>query len=381
MISFVILFFTQCGNPDPVKEETKAVEKTMTVSFSDAQFKNSKIEFGAIEMKTISGTIKASGLLDVPPQSLVSISAPMGGFVKTTDLLQGSKVAKGQVVVVLQHPDYIQMQQDYLENKSQLEFLKAEYERQTELAKENVNSQKTLQQAKANYFSAQAKTEGLKNKLQLLNVNMENLDKGNMQSTITLFSPIAGYVTKVKTNIGAYVNPSDVLFTIVNTESLHAELTIFEKDVPRMKIGQQVLFTLANETKHRNAVVHLIGREISADRTVQVHCEIGNKDKELLPGMYLQAVIETDSSEVTALPEEAIVNFEDKYYIFVLSDKKKSESKNDGELLFEMIEVGTGGNELGYKEVILPENFSHSNKIVVKGAYNILAKMKNTEEL
>lgn len=379
------LLLSSCGgNSEETANEEHHDEKPDVVELTNAQYKTVGIELGNIEMRTISGTIPASGMLDVPPQSKVSISAPMGGFVKSTDLLQGSRVEKGQIVAVMQHQDYLQLQQDYLENISQLEFLKSEYERQEELAKENVNAKKSLEQAKANYYSMKGTLEGIKSKLQMLNINLENLSKGNIQSTINLYSPISGYVTKVNTNIGAFVNPTDVLLEIVNTEELHVELTVFEKDVPLLKIGQRVLFTLANEINHRFAKVHLIGREINTDRSVQIHCEIENQDKELIPGMYLKAIVETDSSHVTAVPEEAIVDFEGKKFIFIKTiDEHEDEGKHDKEEEkhhFKMIEVSSGETELGFVEIILPEAFDLTSKIVVKGAFSLLAKMKNSEE-
>jgi cobalt-zinc-cadmium efflux system membrane fusion protein len=327
-------------------------------------------------MKQLSGTIKVNGMLDLPPQSLVSISTPFEGIVKSTEMLQGMKVRKGQAVVVLQHPDFVQIQQDYLDHKSSLEYLKLEYERQQELAKENVNAKKTVQKAKSEYQSMQARVQGLKVKLNLMNVNISNLEKGNISSTLTLYSPINGYVTKVNTNIGATALPSDVLFEIADTEHLHAELTVFEKDVPKLKIGQKVRFTLANETKERLATVYLIGREISKERTVNIHCHLDQEDKQLLPGMYLKALVESGSEKVAALPEKAIVEFEGSKYIFIEGKKKDKELK-----YFEMIEIAAGVTELGFTQISAINNMDLSKeKIVLNGAYDLLSKMKNSEE-
>lgn len=231
----------------------------------------------------------------------------------------------------------------------------------------------------------------MKAKLQLLNISTAKLEKDGIQQTISLVSPISGYVTKVNTNIGAFVNSTDVLIEIVNTEHLHAELTVFEKDVPLLKIGQRVLFTLANENEQRTATVHLIGREISTDRTVQVHCHLELEDRELIPGMYLKAVVERDSARVSALPEEAIVTYSGKSYIFIgaapeaehehaEASAEKGGEKHEAEHHFEMIEITTGEAEQGYVEVILPETFDRKANIVIKGAYNLLAKMNNNEE-
>jgi len=341
------------------------------VELTEKQFQVANIELGKVEMKSLSGTVKVNGVLDLPPQSLVSISAPFEGTVKSTEMLQGMKVKKGQPVVVLQHPDYIQVQQDYLDYKSQLEFLRLEYERQQELAANLVNAKKTLQRAKSEYVSMQARVAGLRSRLGLMNIDMAALEKGRLQSTLTLYSPISGYVTQVNTNIGAYANPADVLFKIANTDHLHAELTVYERDVPKLKIGQKVRFTLANETRERMATIYLVGREISNERTVQVHCHLDQEDGQLLPGMYLQALVEGGSKLVAALPEKAIVEFEGQKYIFV----------QEGQLHFEMLKVGTGVAELGFVAVELPENFNRENKkIVVNGAYDLLSKAKNSEE-
>ena len=369
---FIAVLFASCGSKtEETKQEEHHEEEVSVVELTPEQAKIINLKLGKIEMKDLSGAIKVNGMLDVPPQNLVSISAPMGGFVKSTELLQGMKVNKGQAIVVMQHPDYIQMQQDFLETKSQLEYLELEYNRQQELSKDNVNSQKTLQQAKSQYESMLAKNAGLKSKLMMLGINGEKLTSQTIQNTITITSPISGYVTHVNVNIGMYVNPTDVMFKIVDTEHLHAELTVFEKDVPKIKLGQKVRFTLANETDERTATVYLIGREISSDRTVRIHCHLDKEDLDLLPGMYLKAYVEAGTQRLPAIPNEAIVNFEGKDYV----KKKKKEANH-----FKMLELTKGISELGYTEVEMKEGLSDESLIVINGAYDILAKMKNSEE-
>jgi len=353
------------------------------VTLTSAQFKNAGIELGKVEAKQISGTIKVNGVLDVPPQQLVSISVPLGGFIKNTSLLQGSKVKKGQVIATVENLDFIQIQQDYLEAKGQLELTKLDYERQQRLAKENVNSQKALQQSKTNLSTWQAKYNGLRETLKVLNLNIESIENGNVSSSINLYSPINGYVTEVNVNVGKFVNPSDVLFEIVDTEHLHAELIVFEKDVLKIKIGQKVRFTLANETKERMATVYLIGREIREDRTVRIHCHIDLEDKELLPGMYLSALVEAGGALVPALPNEAVISYQGRKFIFVLVEKNTNAASDDplhaGDQYFAMVEIKPSNSELGYTEVAVPDSLSNS-QVVIKGAYSILSKMKNRDE-
>jgi membrane fusion protein, heavy metal efflux system len=358
------------SKPEETKQEPVS-EASDVVELTDEQLKTIELKLGIVELKNLSGVIKLNGMLDVPPQNLVSISAPMGGFLKSTELLQGMKIKKGQVIAVIQNSEYIQLQQDYLDTKSQLTYLDLDYNRQQELSKDNVNALKTLQLAKSQYESMLAKNAGLKSKLLLIGMNVEKLTAQTIQNTIAITSPIEGYVTEVNVNIGMFVNPTDIMFKIVDTEHLHAELTVFEKDVPKIKIGQKVRFTLANETEERMATVYLIGREISDDRTVRIHCHLDKEDKDLLPGMYLKAYVEAGTHSVNALPDAAIVSFEGRDYVFInVRDATH----------FKMTEVTKGVNELGFTEVSFKETLANETKIVINGAYDLLAKMKNSEE-
>lgn len=383
--SFILLatvLIMSCSGGDKTPEKVSTAdsahhEEELEVELTPEQVLTAGLETGKVEYRTLSGTIKVNGTLDVPPQQLVSISAPLGGFLKSSELLQGKHVNKGQIIATLQDPAYIQLQQDYLEAVSQQEYLKAEYERQEELSRENINARKTLQQAKANYQSMQAKAAGLRAKLKLVNINPGQLEKGDIQSTINLYAPISGYVTEVNVNLGKYVNPTDVMFEIVDTEHLHAELTVFEKDVPLLKVGQKVRFILANETAERMATVYLVGREISTDRTVRVHCHLDKEDKNLLPGMYLTAFVETKNINLPAVPEQAIVNYEGTDYIFI-AEEEAGDHKDDHH--YKAIPVKTGVKELGYVEVLLPKDFNiDRTKVIIKGAYDLLGKLKNSE--
>lgn len=376
--SFIIIL-AACGKKaDESKPEGKHEDPT-AVELSEVQYKTAGIQIGSIEEKQLSGTLKANGKLDIPPQNLVSVTVPFGGYLKSTELLQGTRVKKGQLLAELQGPDYIQLQENYLDSKSQLDFLQSEFQRQERLAKENVNAQKTLQQSKADYQSMLAKTNGLRARLALLNINIEKVEAGDFQNSIRLFSPINGYVIEVNVNIGAFVTPADVMFRIADTEHMHADVLVFEKDIPKLQLGQTIRFTLANETKERTAKIHLIGREIGKDRTVQVHGHLSQEDQNLIPGTYLKAIIETGGTKVKALPDEAIVNFEGKKYIFILVAGDSSSPEKA--YRFKLVEVSTGVSESGFTEVYLPEeNSGAPAKIVVKGAYDLLSKMKNSEE-
>jgi cobalt-zinc-cadmium efflux system membrane fusion protein len=379
---FALAVLVSCTGPSSKEEpaEPEHHEEEGTVEFTAAQFKTTGIVLSGIEQKQLRGVLKVNGLLDVPPQNLVSISVPYGGILKSTDLLQGMWVNKGQVLARMEHPDYIQLQQDYLEAASQLTYMQKEYERQEALSKENVSAAKTLEKATAEYRGLQSRVEGLRQKLALLNIDAGSLSTSTILSSIRVIAPISGYITEVNANIGKFVQANDVIFEIVDTRHLHAELMVFEKDIPKLKEGQTVRYLLANETKEREAEVHLIGREISAERTIRVHCHLKEEDKNLLPGMYLKAVIETGAAETSALPDEAIVTSGGKKYIFIQTeDETKPDTTHAYH--FKIVEVQTGISENEYTEVTFPEDFNRNTKnIVVKGAYDLLSKMNNSEE-
>lgn len=370
---FYLLLLSACAKAPETgtKEENSPSVSGDSVLVTPDQAKASGIQTGTIEMRSLSGGIPVTGKLDVPPQNLVNITAPLGGFLRATTLLQGMRVTKGQSLAQIENPEYIQLQQDYLETKSQVTFLEKEHERQTKLAAENVNSQKTLQKSQADLEGMKARNSGLRAKLNMLGIDAEHLRPENMRSTIDLRSPITGFVTRINSAIGAFITPTDVMFTIVDTEHLHAELICFERDIPRIKVGQKVRFQLAHEVGERTATVFLIGREISEDRTVRVHGHLDKEDRDLMPGMFLRAVIQTGSATLPSLPEEAVLNFEDKEVIFIqLTDE-----------IYKLVEVTTGVRENGFTEVIVPQEIDAAKTIVViKNAYKLLSKLKSTDE-
>jgi cobalt-zinc-cadmium efflux system membrane fusion protein len=368
----IAVFFCACKKKEAIPEKKEIVSSETSVSVTPEQFKSIGIELGNVGSRMLSGTVSVSGMLDVPPQNLVNITAPFGGFLRSTSLLQGMKVLKGQSIAVIENPEYVRLQQDFLDAKSQVGFLESESQRQQELAKENVNSQKILQKSAADLNSMKAKYSGLRVKLVMLGIDPDRLSPASMRSTIELHSPLNGYVTHINSGVGSFVNPVDVIFQIVDTQHLHAELTAFERDIPKIKIGQLIRFTLSNESVERTARVYLVGREISQDRTVRIHGHIDKEDRDLIPGMYLKAIIETDGQTVSSLPEEAVVNYEDKSFIFV---------KEGDQNHFSLVEVGTGLRENGFVEITLPSPLTSQNtSVVVKGAYKLLSKMKNGEE-
>jgi membrane fusion protein, heavy metal efflux system len=340
------------------------------VKLTPEQQKTARIAMSKPQVQSISSTVRVSGKIDVPPQNLVSVSVPLGGYLKYTKLLPGMHLKKGEVIALLEDQQYIQLQQDYLMTRARLEAAETEFQRQKELNASKASSDKVYQQARAEYQSLKINLSALAEKLRLVNINPSTLSENSLSRSIRLYAPFDGFVSKVNVNTGKYVDPSDVLFELVDPNDIHLNLKVFEKDLPLLAIGQKlVAFTNAHPDKKYNCTIILISKDVGADRTAEVHCHFLDYDKTLLPGMYMNAVIELASHEVLAIPEAAVVNFEGKSYVF--------RALGGGE--FEMVEVVTGEKENGMLAV---QNRSdlEGKDIVTAGAYTLLMTLKNKAE-
>jgi cobalt-zinc-cadmium efflux system membrane fusion protein len=371
-IAWIIVLLTACGSKE--KTEDKQTENTTvdnnSVQLTEAQIKTAGIETGKAETRNISSLLKVNGRIDVPPQNIVSISVPLGGYLQSSKLLAGMHVSKGETLALMQDPQYIQLQQDYLTSKTKLVYAEQEYNRQKELNESKASSDKVYQQAQAEFNSQKILLKSLGEKLRLININPDRLTAETITRYVSVPSPINGFVAKINVNVGKYVNPSDALFEIVNPDDIHLGLDIFEKDINKLSIGQTVFaYTNTNPEKKYPCKIILISKNISVDKSFEVHCHFEKYDKELLPGMFMNAEIQVQSKDSYVLPSDAIVSFEKKQYVFI--DK--------GSNRFEIAEVASGNSEDGFTEIDNDSSAKLKNQaIVVKGAYSLLMKMKNT---
>jgi cobalt-zinc-cadmium efflux system membrane fusion protein len=261
-----------------------------------------------------------------------------------------------------------------------LVFAEAEFKRHTDLYKDDVYSEKNVQQVTVEYKNLKALVRSLEQKLILIGVNPDQLNEDNISNKVNLVSPINGFLKAVNVNIGKYVSPTDILFEIVNSDKLFLELTLFEKDADKVALGQKIRFFINNETEVHEALISQTGKSVSDDKTFRVYGTVISSCKNILPGMYVNAMIEESDIKVTALPSEAVVSFDDKEYIFVFEKNKEESGKAMTE--YRIIEVKKGVSSSGYTGVTLPEGFDiNASKVVIKGAYNLLSAKKNAGEM
>lgn len=365
------MLFTQCKKEQAAEEQTAPVEEnTTTVHLTDAQMKNTTIETGTLSERKIATTLKLNGKIDVPPQNLISVTNPLGGYLKYTKLLPGMHIKKGELIATMEDPQYIQLQQNYLIAKDKYEFAKLDYNRQKDLNASQASSDKVMQIAQAEMNNQRITMNALSQQLSLININPSSLTHTNISRTVNIYSPINGFVSNVFVNVGKYVTPSDVMFELINPTDIHLNLKVYEKDLDKLEVGQRVVsYTNGAPDKKYEGEIVLISMDVNTDGVSEVHCHFEEFDKKLVPGMYMNADIDTHAAVSQALPEESVVYFETKNYVFIETAKQT----------YEMIEVKVGAKEDGYIQINNANELANK-KIVTKGAYTLLMKLKNTEE-
>lgn len=376
----ILLFTAFCGcsgkqdakKNDSASAQTGATKSTGNMVYlTDAQIKNAAIETGKPEMRTMQSILKVNGLIDVPPQNMVTISFPSGGYLKSTNMLPGMKIKKGQILAIMQDQSFVQMQEDYLMAQAKTGFLQKEYERQKLLNQTKATSDKVYEQTASDYQQARITVKALGQKLLLIGINPAGLNENSIVRTVNIYSPISGFVSSVNVNIGKYVNPADILFELVNTNDLHLALTVFEKDLESIHPGQLIKAYLTSDTaKTYNAKVMLVSKTLDSNRSAMVHCHFIGALPKLLPGMFMNADIQITNSSTVAVPEEAVVRSGDKDYIFIESKPKQ----------FEFTRVITAMTENGFVAINTGTNDLLNKVIIKKNAYAALMKMKNTGE-
>ena len=348
-------------------EEVEQKDNGLT-TVTSAQFKSSGMEIASPTEQDFDVTVKASGKIDVPPQNRAKVNTFMGGYVKSTTLLVGNRVTKGQALLTLQNTEFLDIQKEYMEVAEQLNFLKSEYDRQKTLYDEKITSQKNYLKAESDYKRAKAMHQSLRAKLLLLNINPRNVERGILTSTITIFSPITGDIVIMNANVGMYVAPSDVILEIVDTDHLHLELAVFEKDILNVKIGQKIHFKVPEASKDVfNAEVHLVGKSIEGnDRTINIHGHLDDAIKQkLLTGMFVEAGIIIDSKKGLAIPSEALVTENNKNFVLLLDNEKNGYS-------FKKVSVTIGEKSENFVEILPNTLINSSSRILTKGVFDLV---------
>lgn len=368
------LFLTSCSGK---KEETTVYENKKlasknqnTVQLSDQQIKITGLTLTGIQNRIMEKTVRLNGKADITPSHISSLSSIMGGYIKSINVINGSHFRKGQVLAVVEDPQFIQLQQDYLVTKAQLESARLNFNRQKDLNTSKASSDKTLQTAQADYSTLNATLKGLEEKLRIIGINAKGLNSGNIKSRISIYAPFSGFVSKIWVNNGQYINPSDTLFELIDPAGLLLELKVFENDVNDIKTGQEILvYNNQNpDQKYPAKIISLVPNIENGGSSVAI-AKLSASSTEFVRGMYINAEVSISGRNTTGLPGESIVSFENKNYIF----------EDLGNHRYKMIPVITGISDNGFTEILKSESLKNK-RLVQKGAYDLLMILKNKAE-
>ncbi len=368
------LLFSACGEKAGEKNKnTKTLEVPSSeneLEITAEQFRSAGMKLGKITNKSFSERIQVTGMIDVPPEYKAAVGVYYGGTVKKIHLLVGQKIRKGETLFILENPEYVEMQQNYLNAKNKLNYLKAEYERQKTLLQENISSQKKFLKAESDYNTVLTDFEALSKKLRLININTNNLDYNSISSSIKIKAPISGNISEINITLGQFLSPDKIAVSIIGTEHIHLELNVFEKDIHKIRKGQTITFTLPDSKSQTfEAEVFLVGQSVQpTDRTINIHGHLKNESDEVnfIPGMFVQAEILIDEAFHPAIPANAIVNIDDSYFVLV----KDSNNNNKYTFRKQLVKVGKTTN--GHTEIMNIDEFKEGNEILIKGAFNLI---------
>lgn len=365
---------------DAGQEDEHAEEES--VHLTGLQIETAGIEFGLLESLPLRETIKTNGFLELPPQNQANVSAVLGGVVKNIHVREGDPIKEGDVLADLVDPRFSEMQAAYRKTARQIGYLEAEYRRKERLANDDIGSQRELQFARSEYESAVADMQSLESKLNMLNLNPEQVLEGEIAESVPLKAPIGGFVRVIETNIGQFADPNEDLFEIVDNEHIHIDLLVYEKDIHNVRVDQEVLFKYTNQPNNQfyRARIFSVGKAFEENpRAVRVHAEIEDRQDGLLPGMFVEGRIVTGTTQSMVLPEEAIIRDGEEYLVFALHEADTPVQSEGEEIEFEVIEIRPGTTDSGYTEVRFFESQPEDVRFVTKGAYYLLAEMKKGE--
>jgi RND family efflux transporter MFP subunit len=366
LYSFLIsLLFLACKE---VKQVDESPNEVGFLKVTKQQFESSHMQIASPTEQYFNVTVKCSGQIDVPPQNRAQITTFVGGYVKSTRLLVGDKVVKGQALLTLQSTEFLEIQKEYLEVAEQINYLKSEFDRQKTLFEEKIASQKNYLKAESDYRRTKAMYQSLRAKLLMLNINPDQVEKGVLTSIITIYSPISGDIVIMNANVGMPIAPSDVILEIVDTQHLHLELAVFEKDILKIKVNQKIKFTVPEATNEIfDAEVHLVGKSIEGnDRTINVHGHLDEAIKQnLYTGMFVEAKILIDTQKGLAIPLEAIISENNANYVLLLRASTKEYS-------FKKVKVIIGEKTEKYIEILPNTEINSSSKILTKGVFDLM---------
>lgn len=369
VITFVgFSFLSQSKAETPESENQEEEIDFQNIPLSEKQVKAVDLKMGEAQEREMDAMLHVNGSLVLRAQDMGNVSSLMGGIVKNVYVKEGQMVSRGQVVATIENTDVVTLQREYYTAYKESEMARLEQDRQKTLASAGAGIKKTLQMSEKNYKVAQANLLGTGRQLQQMGISTKEVAKGKFTTVFPLRAPISGTVSDMQASLGSYADMQTPLMKIRNNHAVECDLNVFEKDIAKVKVGDQVLVSLTNQPG-----VNVSGRVYGMNqylnkgtKSVAVHVKLDAKrGAKLFEGMYVSGQIATGRQLCMTLPDKAIVSADGKQYVFALNQQHSK----GGTYSFSRHEVTTGVSNNGYTEVALCKHLKKGQKIVTDNAF------------
>lgn len=369
VITFVGFSFLSQSKAETSESENQEEEiDFQNIPLSEKQVKAVDLKMGEAQEREMDAMLHVNGSLVLRAQDMGNVSSLMGGIVKNVYVKEGQMVSRGQVVATIENTDVVTLQREYYTAYKESEMARLELDRQKTLASAGAGIKKTLQMSEKNYKVAQANLLGTGRQLQQMGISTKEVAKGKFTTVFPLRAPISGTVSDMQASLGSYADMQTPLMKIRNNHAVECDLNVFEKDIAKVKVGDQVLVSLTNQPG-----VNVSGRVYGMNqylnkgtKSVAVHVKLDAKrGAKLFEGMYVSGQIATGRQLCMTLPDKAIVSADGKQYVFALNQQHSK----GGTYSFSRHEVTTGVSNNGYTEVALCKHLKKGQKIVTDNAF------------
>ncbi|PKP41751.1 MAG: hypothetical protein CVT93_07120 [Bacteroidetes bacterium HGW-Bacteroidetes-10] len=358
LLTAVALFASCSSGKEPAEPESELVEIT------GEQFVNDKMLLGEMESVTFEDVVKCSGTIVPVPNGMATVSTPVPGVIKAIHCHSGQMVERNMPLMEISGNEVIDIQRDFAEASANFNRAKSDFERIESLYKENITSKREFLLIESELKSSSAKYNGLRLRIESMGLSAAKVEAGDFYASYIVRSPIGGYVSALKANIGSYTDSRAELIEIVNPAMFQLRMMVFATDIEKIKKGQSVRFKSANSDIERMATVTSVGVRVDNDsKSIECFASVADK-KQVNPVAYefVECEAVTSSSLVDALPDDALIKTDSGHSVLLLEKQEK------GIYLFSKKEIQTGRQFNGYTEIL---SGRIEGQMIVKGSYNI----------
>ena len=335
------------------------------IKITKAQFESENMLIGEPTLYAFNDAVYVTGTIIPSVDGQVQISLSLSGLITKIHCKPGQIVRKGSVMFDVSGNAFVDQQKDFAESSAIVSRLESDYLRAKELNNSNIGTKKEFNYAESNYFAENAKYNALKIKLESLGLDVSKIKKGEFYSTYSIKSPINGFVSSINATMGQYVEPQQKIAEIIDDKSFQLRLSIFEKNINKIKVGQTVLFYLnGNKSVNYKATINAVGKTIQPDsKSIECFAVIDNpKSIAIVSNQFVQGEVHVAVDSVLSVPETAIISTEKESYILVY------EKEVNSIYYFKKTKVTIGRQ--ANNNIELTEQLP-STKLLINGIYNI----------